>query len=201
MPCKRLATPWNGVTTHRGAKSPNSFQLLEIFLWWETYKSTARNSFGQLCTLRCSTAFSLRGSATQNLLNSQLCFTVLKLKLYVCMCMCCMWDGLGVEDFGCHYWLQVVIWEASQSNCCLCLDEGWHLEEDNECFSRCHCSCQVLLGIYTPCARACPVILVAVIKVGDITVAVIWVGSEVWSFWSRSLRSRSFRSWSFLSVF
>ena len=47
----------------------------------------------------------------------------------------------------------------------------------------------------------CPVILVAVIKVGDITVAVIWVGSEVWSFWSRSLRSRSFRSWSFLSVF
>ena len=48
---------------------------------------------------------------------------------------------------------------------------------------------------------SCPVILVAVIKVGDITVAVIWVGSEVWSFWSRSLRSRSFRSWSFLSVF
>ena len=48
---------------------------------------------------------------------------------------------------------------------------------------------------------ACPVILVAVIKVGDITVAVIWVGSEVWSVWSRSLRSRSFRSWSFLSVF
>ena len=37
--------------------------------------------------------------------------------------------------------------------CCLCLDEGWHIEEDNECFSRCHCSCQVLLGIYTPCAR------------------------------------------------
>ena len=49
--------------------------------------------------------------------------------------------------------------------------------------------------------KSCPVILVAVIKVGDITVAVIWVGSEVWSFWSRSLRSRSFRSWSFLSVF
>ena len=48
---------------------------------------------------------------------------------------------------------------------------------------------------------SCPVILVAVIKVGDITVAFIWVGSEVWSFWSRSLRSRSFRSWSFLSVF
>ena len=47
----------------------------------------------------------------------------------------------------------------------------------------------------------CPAILVAVIKVGDITVAVIWVGSEVWSFWSRSLRSRSFRSWSFLSVY
>ena len=65
----------------------------------------------------------------------------------------CCGDGLGVEDFGCHYWLQVVIWEASQSNCCLCLDEGWHLEEDNECFSRCHCSCQMLLGIYTPCAR------------------------------------------------
>ena len=42
----------------------------------------------------------------------------------------------------------------------------------------------------------CLVILVVVIKVGDITVAVIWVGSEVWSFWSRS-----FQSWSFLSVF
>ena len=38
-------------------------------------------------------------------------------------------------------------------HCCLCLDEGWHLEEDNECFSRCHCSCQMFLGIYTPCAR------------------------------------------------
>ena len=35
----------------------------------------------------------------------------------------------------------------------ICLDEGWHLEEDDECFSRCHCSCQMLLGIYTPCAR------------------------------------------------
>ena len=42
---------------------------------------------------------------------------------------------------------------GNQSNCCLCLDEGWHLEEDNECFSRCHCSCQVLLGIYSHCAR------------------------------------------------
>ena len=68
-------------------------------------------------------------------------------------------DGSVVEMvselkiFWCHYWLQVVIWEASQSNCCLCLDEGWHHEEDNECFSRCHCSCQMLLGIYTPCAR------------------------------------------------
>ena len=58
------------------------------------------------------------------------------------------------------------------------------------------CSC-----ISYICLGPCPVILVAVIKVGDITVAVIWVESEVWSFWSRSLRSRSFRSWSCLSVF
>ena len=65
----------------------------------------------------------------------------------------CCGDGLRVEDFGCHSWLQVDVWEASQSNCCLCLNEGWHLEKDNECFSRCHCSCQMLLGIYTPCAR------------------------------------------------
>ena len=64
----------------------------------------------------------------------------------------CGGDGLGVEDFGCHYWLQVVIWEASQSNCCLCLDEGLHLEEDNECFSRCHCSCQVLLPVLEYCS-------------------------------------------------
>ena len=35
--------------------------------------------------------------------------------------------------------------------------------------------------------QPCLVILVAVIKVGDITVAVIWVGSEVWSVWSWSL--------------
>ena len=30
---------------------------------------------------------------------------------------------------------------------------GPFLDQDNDCFSRCHCSCQVLLGIYTPCAR------------------------------------------------
>ena len=60
---------------------------------------------------------------------------------------------LRVEDFGCHSWLQVDVWEASQSNCCLCLDEGWHFEKDNECFSRCRYCCQMLLGIYTPCAR------------------------------------------------
>ena len=65
----------------------------------------------------------------------------------------CCGDGLGVEDFGCHSWLQVDVWEASQSNYCLSLDEGWHFEEDNECFSRCRCCCQVLLGIYSPCAR------------------------------------------------
>ena len=63
---------------------------------------------------------------------------------------------------------------------------------------KCVCANKLSLNINK---TACPVILVAVIKVGDITVAVIWVGSEVWSFWSRSLRSRSFRLWSFLSVF
>ena len=36
---------------------------------------------------------------------------------------------------------------------CFCLEEGWYFEEDNECFSRCRCCCQMLLGINTPCAR------------------------------------------------
>ena len=65
----------------------------------------------------------------------------------------CCWNGLRVKDFWCYSRLKVSLREASQSNSCFCLEEGWYFEEDNECFSRCRCCCQMLLGIHTPCAR------------------------------------------------
>ena len=54
--------------------------------------------------------------------------------------------------FGFHSWLKVTLREASQSNCCFCLEEDRYFEKDNECFSRCRCCRQMLLGIHTPCA-------------------------------------------------
>ena len=64
---------------------------------------------------------------------------------------CCR-DGLWVEDFGCHSWLQVGFWKVSQSDSCLHLEEGWYFEKDNVCFQRCRCYGQMLLGIHTSCA-------------------------------------------------
>ena len=53
-------------------------------------------------------------------------------------------DGTVVEmvselNFGCYSKLKVSLREASQSNSCFCLEEGWYFEEDNESFSRCRC--------------------------------------------------------------
>ena len=47
------------------------------------------------------------------------------------------------------------MWESSQSNCCLCLDEGWHFEEDNECFSRCRYVAKCFWAFILPVLEYC----------------------------------------------
>ena len=68
------------------------------------------------------------------------CFLICLLMLYCC------WNSLRVKDFGCYSRLKVSLREACQSNSCFCLKECWYFVDDNECFSRCRCYCQMLLG-------------------------------------------------------
>ena len=58
-------------------------------------------------------------------------------------------DGLWVEDFGCHSWLQV----GSEQLLLLLRGGSVFWREDNECFQRCRSCGQMLLGIHTSCAE------------------------------------------------
>ena len=59
------------------------------------------------------------------------------------MVLLCRWS------LSWRFWVSFLT--PSQSNSYLCIEEGRHFEKDNECFQRCGCCCQMLLGIHTFC--------------------------------------------------